>query len=323
MASTKRKPDMHWGRPAADVLRKRRKYRDTEDVVMHYGEDTTLNRETARQTAAAVAALTAGYTAVTDSLALVWRVARDHAEHAGCSRIGCAGVPVRDWVNATDATAGDTGGACACTTDRASAADAVLRAAAGERTGRIAGWRAAVRARRAEVARDAVDCFRRTAGATWEDAGVWGVALDSWETLRLMGVHIQDAGEWSRQGTPEARAAERANSVEPVTVRAADGSVRVYIPDVSVSPIRANVTRRMTRAAERGTAEAAEARAAHAEREAARRARLASPERRAAEAARKAAKRAERAAMVQQTRDETARAAYRGRPGERWDRVRE
>ena len=301
MASTKRKPDMHWGRPAADVLRKRRKFRDTEDVVMNYGEDAPLNRETKRQTAAAVAALAAGAD-VTHPSALVW------------------GVAAKAWINATDATAGDTGGACACQTDRAAAADARTRAAAGERAGRIAGWRAAVRARRAAVARDAVDCFRRVDGA--DDASVWGVALDSLATLRLMGVHIQDAGEWSRQGSAESRAAERANSVEPVTVRAADGSVRVYIPDVTVSPVLANVTRRMSRAAAAGTAEAAEARATHAAGEARRRA-AAGATGRAAEAARKAAKRAERAAMVRQTRDEAARAAYRGRPGERWDRVRE
>ena len=297
MASTTRKPDMHWGRPAADVLRKRRKFRDTEDVVMHYGEDATLNRETKRQTAAAVTALGAGAD-VSHPSALVW------------------GVAARAWINATDATAGDTGGACACQTDRAAAADA--RAADGSVRGvRIAGWRAAVRARRAEVARDAVDCFRRVDGA--EDASVWGVALDSLVTLRLMGVHIQDAGEWSRQGSAESRAAERANSVEPVTVRGVDGSVRVFVPNVTVSPVRANVTRRMARAAEAGTAQAAEALAARR----AARAAVTTVSRKAAEAARSKARRAARAALVQQVRDEAARAAYRGRPGERWDRVRE
>lgn len=262
MASTTRKPDMHWDRPVADVLR-----RGDGDVVMYFGACAPLERETRRQEAAAVAGLRAG-----DEDANVW------------------GIAARLWVNATDRESDRTATGCACTTDRAAAEDRKAAALLGERgTGRIKAWRDALRARRDEVAADALTCERRDAGAA--GAGVWGTVAESVSTLRLMGIWRTAEGEWTRQGEAEARRAERANAAEVVTIRRADGSVSTYIPDVTISPLAANVTRRMARAATRGTAEAAEARATHAAAEARRRA-AAGGTGRAKEAARKAARRA-------------------------------
>lgn len=274
---------MHLNRPVADVKRF-----TAEDVVMYLGPCGPLDRETRRQEAAAVAALRGGAEDAT-----VWAVERDHDDHEGCVRNACFGVAARLWINATDRESDRTATGCACTTDRAAAEERKAAALLGERgTGRIKGWRAALRARRAEVAADALTCERRPADAA--EGGVWGTVAESVSTLRLMGIWRTAEGEWTRQGEAEARRAEVANAAEVVTVRRADGSTSTYVPDTSgASPIIANVTRRMERAATRGTAEAAEALAAEVVRDRARRA-AATPERKAAEAARSAARRAAR-----------------------------
>ena len=265
MASTTRKPDMHWDRPVADVKRG-----TAGEIVMYLGPCGPLDRETRRQEAAAVAALRGGAEDAT-----VW------------------GVAARLWINATDRESDRTATGCACTTDRAAAEDRKAAALLGERgPGRIKGWRAALRARRAEVAADALTCERRPVDAA--EAGVWGTVAESAATLRLMGIWRTAEGEWTRQGEAEARRAERANAAEVVTVRRADGTTSTYVPDTSgPSTLIANVTRRMERAATRGTAEAAEARAVDAARKSAARAEgEGRAARKAAEAARSAARRA-------------------------------
>ena len=151
MASNKRRPDMHWDRPVADVKRVVNVKRGTaEDVVMYLGPCGPLDRETRRQEAAAVAALRDG-----DEAANVW------------------GIAARLWINATDRESNRTATGCACTTDRAAAEDRKAAALLGPRgSGRIKGWRAALRARRAEVAVDALKCERRPAEAA--EGGTWG-----------------------------------------------------------------------------------------------------------------------------------------------------
>lgn len=274
MARNTQRPDMHWDRPVADVKRVVNVKRFTaEDVVMYFGQCGPLDRETRRQEAAAVAALRGGAETST-----VW------------------GVAARLWINATDRESDRTATGCACTTDRAAAEDRKAAALLGERgTGRIKGWRAALRARRAEVAADALTCERRPVDAA--EGGVWGTVAESAATLRLMGIWRMAEGEWTRQGEAEARRAERANAAEVVTIRRADGSSSTYVPGpVEPRPVR-NITKRMVRATTRGTAEAAEARAADAARKRAERAEgEGRAARLAADAARKRAKRAERAA---------------------------
>ena len=270
MASNKRRPDMHWDRPVADVKRVVNVKRGTaEDVVMYLGPCGPLDRETRRQEAAAVAALRDG-----DEAANVW------------------GIAARLWINTTDRESNRTATGCACTTDRAAAEDRKAAALLGPRgSGRIKGWRAALRARRAEVAVDALKCERRPAEAA--EGGVWGTVAESAATLKMMGIWRMAEGEWTRQGEAEARRAERANGAEVVTVRRADGTVSTYVPGpVEPRPVR-NITKRMTRAATRGTAEAAEARAVDAARKSAARAEgEGRAARKAAEAARSAARRA-------------------------------
>lgn len=272
MASNKRRPDMHWDRPVADVKRIVKRF-TAEDVPMYFGPCGPLDRETRRQEAAAVAALRGGA-----EDASVW------------------GIAARLWINATDRESDQTATGCACTSDRAAAED--RKAAAPAEGGPVRGMasaaarRAAYRARRADVAADALTCERRPVDAA--EAGMWGTVAESAATLKMMGIWRMAEGEWSRQGEAEARRAERANAAEVVTVRRADGSTSTYVPDTSgASPLIANVTRRMERAATRGTAEAAEARAAHAASEARRRAEgEGRAARKAAEAARSAARRA-------------------------------